>query len=116
MEFTPGAYLQSDLDMFAKNFSTGREGVAPALVSIDGGIFTNSSMHKVTDPVVLGVVQTVNQSWDYNAESSLDLEYGMTLVTKSQNVTLYQVGDIVQGEDGHYVPRTRLTVPTFRCF
>ncbi|KAJ8581127.1 subtilisin-like protein [Rhizopogon salebrosus TDB-379] len=80
VEYTPGAYLQPDLDMFAKNFSTGLEGVSPILASIAGG-----------------VVQTTNQSFDYNAESTLDLEYGMTLVTKSQNVNLYQVGDIVQG-------------------
>jgi hypothetical protein len=33
----------------------------------------------------------------------------MTLVTKSQNVNLYQVGDIVQGEDNGYVPHTGLT-------
>ncbi|KAJ8585970.1 subtilisin-like protein [Rhizopogon salebrosus TDB-379] len=80
VEYTTQAYLQSDLDMFAKNFSTGLEGVSPTLISIDGG-----------------VVQTTYTGFHYAAESDLDLQYGMTLVTKSQNVTLYQVGDIVEG-------------------
>jgi len=62
------------------NFSTGLQGVSPTLVSIDGG-----------------VIQTSNESFDYNGESDLDLEFGMTLVTKSQNLTLYQVGDIIEG-------------------
>ncbi|KAG1727664.1 peptidase S8/S53 domain-containing protein [Suillus paluster] len=80
VEYTPQAYLQSDLDMFAKNFSTGLEGVSPTMVSIDGGY-----------------LQTTNMSFDYNGESNLDLQYGMTLVTKGQDVTLYQVGDAVEG-------------------
>ncbi|KAG1812269.1 Pro-kumamolisin, activation domain-containing protein [Suillus variegatus] len=80
VEYTPQSYLQSDLDLFAKNFSTGLEGVSPTLVSIDGGVIEGS------DP-----------SFDYNGESDLDLEYAMTLVTKGQDITLYQVGDIVQG-------------------
>ena len=99
-EYTPGAYLQSDLDAFAKNFSTGLEGISPKFLAVDGGNFYELFLlRRAIDQIVLGVVQTVNQSFDYNAESNLDLEYGMTLVTKSQNVTLYQVGDIVQGED-----------------
>lgn len=32
-----------------------------------------------------------------NGESDLDLEYSMNLVTNRQNVTLYQVGDLVEG-------------------
>ncbi|KAG1738203.1 subtilisin-like protein, partial [Suillus lakei] len=80
VEYSPQAYVQSDLDMFAKNFSTGLEGVSPTLVSIDGGS-----------------IPTSGSSFDYNGESNLDLEYGMTLVTGGQNVTLYQVGDSVQG-------------------
>jgi tripeptidyl-peptidase-1 len=47
--------------------------------------------------VVLGSILTSDLSFDYNGESNLDLEYGMTLVTKGQNVTLYQVGDAVEG-------------------
>jgi tripeptidyl-peptidase-1 len=80
VEYSPQAYVQSDLDMFAKNFSTGLEGVSPTLVSIDGGSIPTSA-----------------SSFDYNGESNLDLEYAMTLVTKGQNVTLYQVGDSVEG-------------------
>lgn len=41
------------------------------------------------------VIQTTNQSSDFNLESSLDLEYGMAL-TNPQPVTLLQVGDLVQ--------------------
>jgi tripeptidyl-peptidase I len=52
----------------------------------------------MTDQVALGVVQTTHTGFNYAAEADLDLQYGMTLVTKSQNVTLYQVGDIVEGE------------------
>lgn len=80
VEYTPQTYLQSDLDMFANRFSTGLEGVSPTLVSIDGGSIPTSA-----------------SSFDYNGESDLDLEYGMTLVTGKQNVTLYQVGDWVEG-------------------
>ena len=67
------------------------------MVSIDGGNFTSPSQPRAADQVELGVIQTSNESFDYNGESDLDLEYGMTLVTKSQNVTLYQVGDIIEG-------------------
>ena len=37
VEYTPQAYLQSDLDTFAKNFSSEMVGKSPKLVSIDGG-------------------------------------------------------------------------------
>ena len=37
MEYTPQAYLQSDLQMFARNYSTDLIGKEPYLVSIDGG-------------------------------------------------------------------------------
>lgn len=37
VEYTPQAYLQSDLQVFAKNYSTDLIGKAPNLVSIDGG-------------------------------------------------------------------------------
>ncbi|KAJ7762293.1 subtilisin-like protein [Mycena maculata] len=79
-EYTPQAYLQSDLDMFNRNFSADLVGKSPIFVSIDGG-----------------VLQTENQSLGYNGESDLDLQYAMSLVTSKQNVTLYQSGDIVQG-------------------
>lgn len=47
---------------------------------------------------VSGVVQTQQTGDEYNGESNLDLQYGMTLVTGKQPVQLYQVGDIDQGE------------------
>ena len=37
VEYTPQAYLQSDLQMFAQNYSTDLIGKEPYLVSIDGG-------------------------------------------------------------------------------
>ena len=42
------------------------------------------------------VVQTTNQSFDFNGESDLDLEYAMAL-TNPQIITLLQTGDIVEG-------------------
>ncbi|TDL20635.1 subtilisin-like protein [Rickenella mellea] len=79
VEYTPQAFLQSDLDMFFTNFSKSLVGTSPTLVSIDGG-----------------VVQTQNQSFGFNGESDLDLQYGMALVAP-QPVTLYQAGDLPQG-------------------
>ncbi|KAF9036333.1 peptidase S8/S53 domain-containing protein [Panaeolus papilionaceus] len=104
VEYTPQAYLQSDLDMFALNFSMGMQGREPRLVSIDGG-----------------VVQTIQQEFSYNGESNLDLQYAMHLINAPDHppspspspssansphfsygnsyndVTLYQVGDLPQG-------------------
>ncbi|KAF4612802.1 hypothetical protein D9613_011842 [Agrocybe pediades] len=83
VEYTPQAYLQSDLDMFHTNFSSHLVGKSPKLVSIDGG-----------------VVQDIQAGFEYNAESNLDLQYAMNLVNlldAKQEVTLYQVGDIPQG-------------------
>ncbi|KAF8841683.1 hypothetical protein BDN67DRAFT_900913 [Paxillus ammoniavirescens] len=80
VEYTPQAYLQSDLQMFAMNFSADLIGKEPYMVSIDGGY-----------------AQTEYQGFEYNGESDLDLQYGMTLVTGKQNVTLYQTGDMVEG-------------------
>ncbi|KAF9222477.1 subtilisin-like protein [Gyrodon lividus] len=80
VEYTPQAYNARDLDIFATNLSTGLVGKRPKLVSIDGGI-----------------IQTQDVGLQYNGESNLDLEYAMTLVTASQEVTLYQVGDTVEG-------------------
>ncbi|KAH0829150.1 peptidase S8/S53 domain-containing protein [Lanmaoa asiatica] len=80
VEYTPQAYLQSDLQMFAQNYSTDLIGKEPYLVLIDGGY-----------------AQTTYQGFGYNAESGLDLQYGMSLVTGEQTVTLYQTGDMVEG-------------------
>jgi len=49
--------------------------------------------------LVAGYAQTEYQGFEYNGESDLDLQYGMTLVTGSQPVTLYQTGDMVEGKD-----------------
>ncbi|EGO00781.1 hypothetical protein SERLA73DRAFT_167028 [Serpula lacrymans var. lacrymans S7.3] len=80
VEYTPQAYLQSDLQLFAQNYSQDLIGKEPYMVSIDGGY-----------------AQTEYQGFDYNGESDLDLQYGMTLVTGKQQVTLYQAGDMVEG-------------------
>jgi hypothetical protein len=57
-------------------------------------IFSNTKI-AVTD-FSSAVIQTTNQSFDFNGESSLDLQYGMGL-TNPQPVTLLQVGDLVEG-------------------
>lgn len=78
VEYTPQAYVPSDLDMFFRNYSPQLVGDRPIFDSIDGG-----------------VVQQTNMSFDFNGESDLDLEYGMTL-SYPQQVTLYQAGDLVE--------------------
>ncbi|KAI0915328.1 hypothetical protein AcW1_003883 [Taiwanofungus camphoratus] len=80
VEYTPQAYVASDLDMFFGNFSPGQVGERPILVGIDGGF-----------------VQTNQTGFDYNGESNLDLQYSMTMVGAAQPVTLYQTGDDVEG-------------------
>ncbi|EME50290.1 hypothetical protein DOTSEDRAFT_68978 [Dothistroma septosporum NZE10] len=79
VEYTPQAYVPSDLDLFFNNFSTKQVGQRPTLDSIDGGY-----------------AQQNLTGFDYNGESNLDLEYAMTLVYP-QKTTLYQVGDTVEG-------------------
>ncbi|PBP18238.1 hypothetical protein BUE80_DR011052 [Diplocarpon rosae] len=79
VEYTPQAYLPGDLDKFFKNFSEPMIGQRPIFNSIDGGY-----------------LQTDRQSFVYNGESNLDLEYAMSLVYP-QEVTFYQVADNVQG-------------------
>ncbi|KAE9408682.1 subtilisin-like protein [Gymnopus androsaceus JB14] len=80
VEYTPEAVLKSDLDMFFAVYAPDLVGVYPTEFDIDGG-----------------VQQTEDESFDFNGEPSLDLEYAMALVTSAQNITLYQVGDLVQG-------------------
>lgn len=46
--------------------------------------------------LIAGVAQTQNQSFDFNGESDLDLEYAMGL-TNPLNITLLQTGDLVEG-------------------
>ncbi|KAF8879106.1 subtilisin-like protein [Gymnopilus junonius] len=79
VEFTPQSFLASDLDLFFKNFSSSQVGTRPIPILIDGA-----------------VVQTTNQSFDFNGESDLDLEYAMSL-TNPQPITLLQTGDLVEG-------------------
>lgn len=67
--------------MFQEQFSTKAAGStrgAPAVDLIDGAS-----------------VQTIEQSFDLNGESGLDLEYSMALVYP-QTATLFQVGDLVE--------------------
>jgi tripeptidyl-peptidase-1 len=79
VEFTPQSFLAGDLDLFFGNFSPSLVGVRPKSVLIDGA-----------------VVQITNQSFDFNGESDLDLQYGMAL-TNPQPITLLQTGDLVEG-------------------
>ncbi|KAF9046284.1 subtilisin-like protein [Panaeolus papilionaceus] len=79
VEFTPQAFLAGDLDLFFRNFSPSLVGVRPKAVLIDGA-----------------VVQTANQSFDFNGESDLDLQYSMSL-SAPQPITLLQTGDLVEG-------------------
>ncbi|KAF8964246.1 subtilisin-like protein [Flammula alnicola] len=79
VEFTPQSFLEGDLDLFFGNFSPSQVGDRPKAVLIDGA-----------------VVQTTDQSFDFNGESDLDLEYSMSL-TNPQPITLLQTGDLVEG-------------------
>ncbi|KAH7908105.1 peptidase S8/S53 domain-containing protein [Hygrophoropsis aurantiaca] len=88
VEYNPQAYIQSDLDSFARNFSTGLEDRAPNMISIDGGF----DQHQAN---LTGL--------DYNGESNLDLEYAMTLATSKQNVTLFQVGELYDPSSSPYI-------------
>lgn len=76
---TPNAFLQEDLDLFFANFSQSQVQRTPTTDLIDGA-----------------VVQTEEEGFEFNGESDLDLEYAMTLVNP-QKVTLYQVGDLIEG-------------------
>jgi tripeptidyl-peptidase I len=77
VEYTPSAYIASDLDLFFGNFSPSLVGKRPTLASIDGG-----------------VVQTSQRGWDVNAEANMALQFSMSLISP-QKVTLYQVGDTI---------------------
>lgn len=79
VEYTPQIYIQEDLDLFFSNYSKNQKQRSPILNSINGGISGNRT-----------------QGFFLNAESDLDLEYGMTLVNP-QPVQLYQVGDFIEG-------------------
>lgn len=63
---------------------------------------SHTDRHSIPLPLyslnVAGDLNTPDQSFDYNGEANLDLQYGMALVTGKQPVQLYQVGDHVVGE------------------
>jgi tripeptidyl-peptidase-1 len=67
------------LDKYFANFSQPSKGKQPKLQSVNGG-----------------VLLPANRSFNINGESNLDLEIAMAIVSPMQ-VTLYEVGDSVQG-------------------
>ncbi|KAK7972919.1 tripeptidyl-peptidase sed2 [Apiospora saccharicola] len=79
VEYTPQAFLQSDLDLFNDQFEPKLKGKGPDVDLIDNA-----------------VVQTQNQSFQFNGESALDLQYAMGLVFPQQ-AKVFQVGDLVRG-------------------
>ncbi|KAK3940564.1 putative subtilisin-like protein [Diplogelasinospora grovesii] len=79
VEYTPQAFLQSDLDLYFKQFEPSLDGKSPVIQLVDNA-----------------VVQTTNKSFSFNGESALDLEFAMALISP-QRATLFQVGDLVQG-------------------
>ncbi|KIH89246.1 protease s8 tripeptidyl peptidase [Sporothrix brasiliensis 5110] len=79
VEYTPQAILQSDLDLYFSQFQPKLQGTSPIIKLLDNA-----------------VVQTTNQSFSFNGESALDLEFAMALIFP-QRATLFQVGDLVQG-------------------
>ncbi|KAB5547236.1 Pro-kumamolisin [Coniochaeta sp. 2T2.1] len=79
VEYTPQAFLQTDLDVFFEQFQPELVGQSPIVQLVDNG-----------------VLQTDNQSFAFNGESALDLEFAMALI-HPQRATLYQVGDLVKG-------------------
>ena len=46
---------------------------------------------------ILGTIDVSGSGFGYNGESNLDLQYAMALVGGRQPVTLYQVGDPLEG-------------------
>lgn len=79
VEYTPQAFLQTDLNMWFDQFSPNQANKVPIVDLIDGA-----------------VVQQTNQSFAFNGESALDLEFAMALINPQQ-VTVFQVGDLVEG-------------------
>ena len=79
VEYTPQAILQSDLNLYFDQFQAELTGKSPIIQLLDNG-----------------VVQTTNQSFRFNGESALDLEFAMAMIYP-QTATLFQVGDLVQG-------------------
>ena len=78
VEYTPQTYIQEDLNLFFDKFSANQKQRTPILNFVDSG----------SD-------QFTHTGFNYNGESSLDLEYAMVLANP-QNITLYQVGDLYE--------------------
>ena len=78
VEYTTQVLIPDDLDVFFNAYSKDQVGTRPNLVSIDGGNFTTGNWSDIEDL----------------KEASLDVQTVMGLLGKSQEVTLYQVGDI----------------------
>ncbi|KAG6845623.1 hypothetical protein H0H87_006676 [Tephrocybe sp. NHM501043] len=68
----------------------------PSLATCDEMITLDCLRALYSIDYVPTIVQTVNQSFNFNGESDLDLEYAMGL-TNPQTITLLQTGDIVEG-------------------
>lgn len=79
VEYTPQAFLQTDLDMYFGSFDGALVGKSPLVQLIDSA-----------------VVQQTNKSFAFNAESALDLEFAMALIAPQQ-ATVFQVGSLEQG-------------------
>lgn len=79
VEYTPQAFLQTDLDLYFKDFESKLVNKPPIVTLLDNA-----------------VVQTQNQSFSFNGESALDIEFAMALVFPQQ-VNVFQVGDTNQG-------------------
>ncbi|CAN8105281.1 unnamed protein product [Discula destructiva] len=75
VEYGFQSYLPDDLDLFFANFSSEQTGERPLLASVDGG-----------------APQSLIQTFSFNGESDLDLQYAMSL-SYPQQITLFQVGD-----------------------
>ncbi|KAH0829078.1 putative tripeptidyl-peptidase I [Lanmaoa asiatica] len=99
VEYTPQSFRQDDLNMFARNFSSDLYGISPVMKSIDGGMYTGSTCWLKPNELTYtsSAALSSQEGFDINGESNLDLEYAMNLVTSKQNITLYQVGDLIEG-------------------
>lgn len=73
VEYTPQAYVPSDLDLFFANFSSKQIGERPILDSIDGGVvqqtnmsfdFNGSSTPRVTEQTL--ILKQVNRIWTWS--------------------------------------------------
>jgi tripeptidyl-peptidase-1 len=91
VEYTPQAYLQSDLNLFYSNLQRQiLSGTGPTVDLIDGAI-----------------VQTTTQSFSYNGESDLDLQYAIALGRLIRRTTQYLSGSLTKYSiptKGHAVP------------